>query len=276
MSTDVASRENVRRYIIDGHSHVFPDKIAEKAATNIGAFYGLPMRYNGTISNLLELGNQYGISKHLIHSVATIPDQVESINNFIARSVDDFPNRLIGFASLHPDMADPATEVARVIGLGLKGIKLHPDFQRFYIDEKKMDRIYSVIEGKLPLLIHTGDQRYDYSSPSRVVPVLERFPRLDVICAHFGGWSEWDEASQVLAGKRIWVDTCSTFGFVTPDRVKKMIMDFGEDRVIFGSDYPMWNPGDELTMFDKLDLSEQVKNKIFYRNICDLLQIDYS
>lgn len=259
--------------IIDGHTHIFPDKIAQKASDSIGDFYKLPMRYDGSVKTLLSIAQQNGIDMQLVHSVATVPEQVASINNFIADTVKSHPGQLIGFASLHPDMDEVEPEIERIMGLGLKGIKLHPDFQQFYIDERRMDRIYGAIEGKLPLLVHTGDYRFDYSSPSRVVPVLERFPALEMICAHFGGWSEWDEAERCLAGRKVWVDTCSSLAMIPPDKALKLIEGFGEDYVIFGSDYPMWDSGDELLLINRLGLSETVRDKLMYKNINRLLKL---
>ena len=259
--------------IIDGHTHIFPDKIAEKASKSIGEFYDIPMRYDGTVGTLLSLGEKYGISKHLTHSVATLPEQVLSINDFISDMVKANPDRLIGFATLHPDMEDVESEVSRVIDLGLKGIKMHPDFQRFKIDEPRLDKLYKTIEGRLPLLIHTGDSRYDFSSPARVPPVLDKFPALNMICAHFGGWSEWNDAQRILSGRRVWVDTCSSLSFIGKEKTLELIDCFGEDYVIFGSDYPMWDPGDEIEMIKSLGLTQEQLEKLFYKNLCSLVGI---
>ncbi|MDR1532532.1 MAG: amidohydrolase family protein [Clostridiales bacterium] len=257
--------------VIDAHAHIYPDKIAVKASGSISEFYDIPVKYDGTVGTLLESGARDGIAMHLVHSVATVPEQVESINNFIAKAVAEHQDKFIGFATLHQDMEDIEQELDRITGLGLRGIKLHPDFQRFYIDEPKLDRIYSALEGRLPLLIHTGDYRYKFSSPSRAANVLTRFPKLDMICAHFGGWSEWDESERLLAGRRVWVDTSSSLAFMTPERGRRLVDAFGEDRIIFGTDYPMWDAASEFERLEKLGLSWEAKEKIFYKNICGLL-----
>jgi len=259
--------------IIDAHAHIYPDKIAAKASANVGAFYDLPMHMDGTLNTLLLNGRRHGIQRHLVHSVATLPSQVRSINDFLASTAAAYPDELIGFATLHPDMDEPELEVERVIGLGLVGIKLHPDFQQFAIDDRKMDRIYAAIAGKLPLLIHTGDKRYRYSNPHRVLPVLDRFPQLDLICAHFGGWSEWEEAAEVLAHRRLWVDTCSSYDFLGPEKIKKLIYRFGVERVLFGSDYPMWDPGEELANIRGLGLPSEDLDRILGKNLLELLRI---
>ena len=260
--------------IIDIHTHVYPDKIALKAAAAIGEFYGVEMKHDGTVGSLLASGARSGVSVHVIHSVATIPAQVVSINNYIAQTVIDHPGVFIGFATLHPDMDDPAAEVERVIGLGFKGVKLHPDFQRFNIDDPRCDHLYAAIAGRLPLLFHTGDSRHDYSAPRRIPGLLDRFPALEVICAHFGGYTEWDEAKRCLGGRRVWVDTSSSLAFIGVQKAMELIEFFGEDRVLFGSDYPMWDAGDEIAMFKQAGMSEATMRKIFYGNAARLLRID--
>lgn len=259
--------------IIDAHAHIFPDKIAEKASVSIGKFYDLPMRYNGTVKELIEMGERCGIDKFVVQSVATTEAQVESINTFIAECVSENPDKLIGFATIHPNYHDIKGEIERAVSLGLRGVKIHPDFQHFNIDDEKALKIYEVIEGKLPILIHTGDFRYEYSKPHRIVKVLDMFPKLDVICAHFGGWSEWDMAEKCLFGRRIYVDTSSSLYDMTPERAKEAIDCFGADNVFFGTDYPMWDAKEELEMFSKIPLTEEEREKILYKNIEQLLHI---
>lgn len=260
--------------IIDSHAHIFPDKIADKASHSVGAFYDIPMNYDGTVKTLLSLGDQYHIEQFLVHSVATTPEQVESINNFIGGVTRMYPGRFIGFATLHPEYKNIEKEIDRAISLGLKGIKIHPDFQRFYIDSKGAMKLYEILEGRLPLLVHTGDFRYEYSKPARLANVLDKFTKLDVIAAHFGGWSEWDSASKILAGRRVYVDTSSSLYTVTLEKARELIDLFGVDNVLFGSDYPMWDPGSEIETLKKLELNDEDYEKIMHLNIEKLLKID--
>ena len=89
--------------VIDVHAHIFPEKIARKATDNIGRFYGCSMAADGTVENLLRWGDQYGVDRFVVHSVATTAKQVDSINAFLAEQVQSNPSRLIGFAALHPE-----------------------------------------------------------------------------------------------------------------------------------------------------------------------------
>ena len=118
--------------VIDVHAHIYPDNIAEKAAMNIGYFYDKHMTNpNGSVKRLLEIGDRAGVDKFVVHSAATTPHQVKSINNFIKASVLAHPDRFVGLCTIHPGMEDPIAELERAESLGLKGIKLHPDFQKF-------------------------------------------------------------------------------------------------------------------------------------------------
>ncbi len=263
--------------IFDAHCHIFPEKIAAKASVNIGKFYDLHMDYDGSVKTLMELYKPVGVDKCLVQSVATTPAQVQSINNFIAESVKEYPDTFVGFCSLHPQMEkkEIEAEIDRTISLGLKGIKLHPDFQKFQIDERKAYDIYEPAEGRLPILFHTGDYRYDYSSPKRLANALKDFPNLTVIGAHFGGWSEWADGEKYLADNpNVYVDTSSSLYEVTPAQAKEYITAFTPDRVMFGTDYPMWSIIDELKRMEKIDLSDEDREKIMYKTAARLLKID--
>lgn len=262
--------------IFDAHCHIFPEKIAAKASVNIGRFYDLHMDFDGSVKTLMELYARAGVDKCLVQSVATSPAQVRSINDFIAESVKEHPDMFVGFCSLHPLMEkkEIEAEIDRAIALGLKGIKLHPDFQRFRIDERKAYDIYEAAEGRMPILFHTGDFRYDYSSPKRLANALKDFPRLVAIGAHFGGWSEWDDGEKYLADNpNVYVDTSSSLYSVSPEKALEYIRAFTPDRVMFGTDYPMWSVEDELRRMEKIDLTDSEREKVMYKTACGLLGI---
>lgn len=263
-------------HYFDTHVHIFPHKIAEKASINIGKFYDIPMNFDGTVEHCLEPADKGGVEKCLVHSVATVPHQVQSINNFIGESVNDHSDRFIGFCSLHPAMSQKECdeEIKRVISLGLKGIKLHPDFQEFNIDSSEAMRLYEVIDGRLPILFHTGDCRYGYSSPVKLANAIKHFPKQTVIAAHFGGWMEWDSAARCLPDfPNVYVDTSSSLYAISPEKAKEYINAFGVERVMFGSDYPMWSVVDEIERVNAIDLTEDEREKIFYKNACRLYNV---
>ena len=240
--------------IFDAHCHIYPKKIAQKAALATAKFYGnIGETYDGTVQTLFK--NSGDITMHLVQSVATCPHQVRSINEFIAEEVKDYPDRLYGFGALHPESPDVLGDIRHLQELGLHGAKLHPDIQGFSLTDKKVYAMCEACEGVLPLLIHTGDRRYSFSNPEQLIPLLKRFPKLTVIGAHFGGWSIWEEATKKLAGRfpNLWVDCSSSFFAMSRETAVSLIDAYTPERVLFGTDYPMWNPGEELEKFLSLD-----------------------
>lgn len=257
--------------IIDAHAHIFPDKIASRAAEGISSFYDIPVRFDGSVGQLLEINRRAGIDKAIVQSVATVPEQVRSINDFISQQSKQRPDRLIGFGALHPDFPDIAGETERIISLGLRGIKLHSDFQQFNIDDPKAFPIYEAAEGRLPILFHCGDPRYDFSSPKRLYNVMKRFPDLTIIGAHLAGWTKWEEAAELFSGGVIYSDLSSSLYALTPEHAAELIRKLGTDRVMFGTDYPMWSAVEELERFGRLPLTADEQYDILCGNALRLL-----
>lgn len=252
--------------IINAHAHIYPEKIAERAVQGIEQFYNINVELDGTLSGLLKEGGEAGVSRFIVQSVATVPEQVLSINNFISASVNAFPDKLIGFGTMHPDFPDIEGEIERIISMGLKGIKLHSDFQQFNLDDERAFPIYEAAEGRLPILFHMGDTRYDFSAPERLLRVIKKFPKLTVIGAHFAGWSLWDRAASVLEGTGIYTDCSSSFYALSPEHSAELIKKFGADRVLWGTDYPMWTSKEELLRFGKIPLTDEERRLILSEN----------
>ena len=257
--------DSMARPIINMHTHIFPTKIEEKAVDAIGKFYGIPMQNKGTSEYLIDDGKKIGVMKYLVCSTATTAHQVRSINDFVAGEAAAHPE-FIGFGSIHPDFEDPQSEIERMIQLGLRGIKLHPDFQKFNIDDECAFPIYEAAEGRLPILFHTGDDRYDFSDPVRLSRVLERFPKLVAIAAHLGGYRDWEAAKINYGHPRVYIDTSSSLMFVPPAEAVNIIRAHGIDHVFFGTDSPMWNHTDEFGRFMALELSDEERSMILYDN----------
>ena len=257
--------------VFDAHCHIYPAKIAQKAAAATATFYdNLGKTYDGTVQTLFAEGE--GIGQFLVQSVATKPEQVRHINEFIAAEVAQFPDRLYGFGALHPESETLTDDLAHLRELGLHGVKLHPDIQRFRLDSKECFALCEQCEGVLPLLLHTGDRRYSFSNPEQLLPLLRRFPKLTVIAAHFGGYSVWDEATAQLAGRfdNLWVDCSSSFFAMDDAHAKELIAAYGAEHVLFGTDYPMWNPAQELERFLALQLPQRDGENILYNNAARL------
>lgn len=258
--------------IIDIHAHIFPEKIAEKAVDAIGDYYGIKMRGVGTVDALLESGKKIGVDKYVVLPTATKVEQVEAVNKFISDVQEQYDN-FVGFGSLHPGLEDQEREVDKIISLGLHGVKLHPEFQNFSLDDADMMPVYKAIEGRLPLLVHMGDENRDSSHPKKLAKILEMFPRLTVIAAHFGGYSAWDESIKYLVGKNVYFDTSSSLFKLDYKKAVDIIRNHGVEKILFGTDYPMWPHDEEFERFMKLDLTEDERRMILYGNAARLLNI---
>jgi predicted TIM-barrel fold metal-dependent hydrolase len=257
--------------IIDFHTHAFPEAVASKAVANIGNHYSIPMYGTGSIEDLIKNAKKANITYLVLHSTATRPAQVKNINNWVA---EHSGGRIIGFGTLHPDMDGIEQEFERIISLGLKGIKLHPDFQGFKADDPKLDKIYSVMENRLPLLIHAGDANQDNSSPERIARILDKFPKLTLIAAHLGGHMQWREAMEFLVGRNLYLDTSSALAYMGTELSTKIIKAHGAKKIVFGTDYPAALHTDELKRFMELNLSSEERQDILYNNAARILNIE--
>lgn len=269
--------------IIDSHCHIFPDAIAEKATESIDEFYGISASgvidgcaFTGTAENLIKQCDESDVEKCVVTSVATTPHHAQSINAYISREATLYPDRFIGLGSLHPDSENIEEDLNHLIELGLHGVKLHPDIQNFKADDPKVLKIFRLCENhNLTVLLHTGDSRFDNSNPERIEKILKMFPELTIIGAHFGGWSLWEEATEKLKGyPNFYVDTCSSFYAINQKTAKSLIEAYGTDKVIFGTDFPMWRQRDELDFLFSLGFSDSQLRDILHNNILRALKIE--
>ena len=252
--------------IIDAHGHIFPEKIAHKAADSIGKFYDIPMYTDAAPSTLLRNASEAGIAMTLVCSSAVTPGQTESINSFIASECASHPE-FFGLAALHPDFKGYEEEIARAISLGLHGFKFHSDFQKFYLDDDSAIPMFRAIaKTGLPVLLHAGDERYEYSSPKTIANLMRKVPDLRVIAAHFGGYSRWDEVGELPVCDRLCFDTSSSLFKLSRNDALRLIDHFGTDKFFFGTDFPMWSPIEELGRFRALGLDEETERMILSEN----------
>lgn len=251
--------------LIDIHTHIYPPAIARKAAASIREFYELgTQEMDGTPDTLLRLGDEAGIDRFLILPVATRPDRTRHINEFILDQLAHQP-RFLGFGTIHAAMEDPAQEAEFIMEKKLRGIKMHPDTQAFCIDDPRLFPAYEAIEGKIPVILHMGDVRYTYSQPARLRHVMDLFPRLQVIAAHFGGYGMYEEAYRQLYDKDCIFDISSSMMFMPDGVAEKFIGIYGAERMAFGTDYPLWNPVEETKRFFRLKLTDDQFEQIGHK-----------
>ena len=254
-------------HLIDVHTHVYPPAIARKAAASIRDFYQLGTdEMDGTSQTLLEKGDEAGIDRFVILPVAVRPDRTRHINDLFLEEVAVQP-RFIGFGTLHAGMESIVEEAKYIRDNKLKGIKMHPDTQEFAIDDPRLFPVYEEIGDKLPILFHMGDVRYDYSHPTKLRRVLDMFPRLKVIAAHFGGYGMYETAYECLRDKDCVFDVSSSMMFMEKGIPEKYIGMFGAERMAFGTDYPRWDPVKETKRFLELDLTDEQFEQIGHKTV---------
>lgn len=260
--------------VIDIHTHIYPDDIAQKAADSVKAFYGGigDPTMDGTERLLLSRGLQAGIDRFTILPVAIRPERVKAINDFVRQRVQA-NSRFIPFGTAHAAMEGMVEEVERLIAYGAKGIKMHPDSQGFSIDDPRLFPLYEAVQGRIPVMLHMGDLRYDHSHPARLRRILERFPKLDVIGAHFGGFRMYETALEYLRDTSCVLDTSSSMMFMEPGIPERVIRLYGAERMAFGSDYPMFDPVHELERILRLKLTDGEKEQILCKTAERILRL---
>lgn len=274
----------LRYKVFDIHTHTYPEAISQKAVSSLGKFYNFEVHGKGTYADLAEQANNtkgrdIEFAGFLLFSVATNAHQVNKVNDSIAALAEKARSEgfeAVGFAGMHQDYEDYEGEIKRCEDMGLRGVKIHPDIQRMDLESKEMYRLCEIMEGRLPLFLHMGDDRaeYRYSEPKKLAKLLERFPRLEVVAAHFGGYKAWDEAEEYLYGRpNVWYDLSSALWAMTPERARELIDKCGHDRVMFGTDYPVCSLDEYVDLFMKIELDDSVRADIFYNNAHRFLKL---
>jgi len=261
--------------IIDIHTHAFPDKIALKAIPALEKEADIKAFHDGRISSLLKSMDIAGIDKAVVCSIATKPDQFQSILKWSAEISSE---RIITFPSIHPENSDIKEKIKIIYNEGFKGIKLHPYYQEFKIDEQRMFPIYEQIAGYgLLLVFHTGFDiafpKYRIADPIKIINIYNKFPDLKIVTTHFGAWEDWDEAENHIIGKKIYMEISFSSGLLHHQRMKEFILKHPSDYILFGTDSPWTDQKQALEDIDSLNLDEELEKKILSKNACRLLGI---
>ena len=260
--------------IIDIHTHIYPDDIAQKATDSVRNFYGIGEgNMDGTEGLLLRRGRAAGISRFVLLPVAIRRDRVSPINNFILQKAAANPD-YIPFGTVHAAMDGLIEETERLLAANVKGIKMHPDSQCFAIDDPRLFPLYETIRGRIPVLLHMGDKRYNYSHPIKLRKILDMFPGLDAIAAHFGGYSMYETARDLLLDTNCVLDISSSIMLMEPGMPEKYINTYGAERRAFGSDYPMYDPVTEVKRLMQLRLTDSQKEQIAHKTAERILGLD--
>ncbi len=254
--------------IIDFHAHAFPDELALKTVPLLAEKSNITPALDGRVGSLLASMQRAGIGKSVVGLIATRPEQFRSIIKWAAAirtpEIETFP-------SFHPAAPDMLEQIRTIHARGFKGIKLHPYYQEFKIDEERLFPAYELMaELGLVLLMHTGYDigfpRTRIAEPERTARVVERFPGLKLVAAHLGGWQMWDEVKEFLVGKNVYIDLAFSLDFLSVDEAREIICNHQPDKILFGSDSPWADPKQEMERLRKLDLDAELEENILGRN----------
>ena len=259
--------------IIDFHAHAFPDALAVRAISQLEHGGGVKAFLDGRVSSLLASMDGAGICTSVVCSIATKPEQFDPILKWSQAVASP---RIVPLPSIHPKDPDPVGQAHRVAEAGLRGIKLHPYYQNFAIDDETLFPLYRALD-KLGLFMvcHTGfdfafprDRRAD---PLRILRVLDRVPSLRFITTHMGAWDDWDEVEKHLLGKPITMDISLSLELLGQERARAMLSAHPADRIVFGTDSPWSSQSESLRMVRSLELDKEREQRLLSKNAEALL-----
>ena len=259
--------------IIDFHTHYYPEALAERALAEVSNIEGFQAYTDGTRAGLEASMQQAGIDISLALPLAWKAENVDGINRWAALH-NNHPIYLLG--TVHPDVPDPDKVIRKIAEYGLKGIKLHPEFQQFTFDEPRVEKIIrACIKYDIFILTHAGcDINFPpppKSNPKQLAELHKRFPALKLVIAHLGSWGLWDEVDKYLIGLPVYLDLAFVVGYIPNDKLEEMIKRHGTNRIIFGTDSPWRNQTEYVDFIKNLPLDETDKENIFWRNAAELL-----
>ena len=267
--------------VVDFHVHCFPDRLALRAIPELAAAGGIQPYSDGTVSGLRRSMREAGVSLSVVQPVATRPQQVRVINAWAAeqeaiRRSSRQPEQLLFFGTLHPDLVDWREEIGRIREDGLLGIKFHPDYQGFFVDEERMWPFYeALLQEGLIILFHAGEDvgfpPPVHCTPEGLARVLHRFPGGRIVAAHMGGYRCWEGVARHLVGKEIYFDTSFSFADLGAAGMARLIRAHGPRKVLFGTDSPWTGQKESLASIQGLDLPPGAEERILYRNALSLL-----
>ncbi|GHV21778.1 amidohydrolase [Planctomycetales bacterium] len=236
----------------DAHAHVFHPKIAAKATQQLYDYYRIPPAGDGTLAGLLTGLRAAGLDRAVAHCAATTPAQVVLANDW-AIHLQSVPE-IEAFGTFHPDFAAWEKEFDRLAAAGVRGLKLHPDFQKIWLDDPQLSPMFEAAAGRFVMMFHIGDERRpdeNFSSPQKLAAIKRRFPQLTMIAAHLGGYLHWRHVVEAFAGLEIFVDTSSALPFIDDDLLTEIRLNIPLDRWLFGSDFPLAMPATEIGLVKK-------------------------
>ncbi len=260
--------------VIDIHTHAFPDALAARAIPRLEREADVKAILNGTVGALLESMDEAGIDSSVVLSIATKASQFDAIFEWSQRVRS---NRLIPFPSVHP--ADPAAvdRIDQVAAAGFLGLKIHPYYQDFLVDEARLFPYYErCLQHDLILLCHTG---YDIAfprdrraTPRQIQTVIKRFPDLKFVASHLGAWDDWDDVRRFLIGRPLYTDLSYAEPFFKDAALfRELARAHPATHLLFGSDSPWGDQRCSIEQIKRLQLDPAVEAAVLGGNAERLL-----
>ncbi len=262
--------------IIDIHTHTFPDELAPRAIKALSEESGVGAFTDGTNDGLRASMRLAGIAKSAIMPIATKPAQVRSINNW-ALTVNQKYKDLICFGTLHPGQNDWQDEIDQLVKDGIPGVKFHPDYQNFFVDDSNTLPLFRALaDAGLIVLLHAGVDiglpPPVHCTPERLARMLNAVEGLTVIAAHMGGYSCWADVERYLTGRDLYFDTSYSLADLGAERMTAMIRNHGVEKILFGTDSPWTSQSEEVAGIQALALSGDEIAAILGGNAAHLLK----
>lgn len=240
--------------MIDCHVHVFPPKVGAKLADAIGEEFGRAPAGDGSVTDLLTRLDRAGLDGAICHTAAVHPIQMIPANTWMIGLGREHP-RLMPFGTIHPEHPDWEKQLDRLERHGIRGLKLHPDLSMIPLDSPLWRPVWDALQGRFLVMLHmgaTGQGRPTISRPRALARILNDFPGLECIAAHLGGLFWWEEALRDLAGRDLYLDTAACPKTIPPQVLRAILKRHDPQRILFGSDYPLFSPETELPALDRV------------------------
>ncbi len=268
--------------IIDFHTHVFPDKIAKSTIDAlVSKSHNIPYT-DGTVEGMILARERANADICITLPVLTKPTQFESVTKFVATLNEKYSSsdkKLISFGGMHPKCEDIDGKMAYLKELGIKGVKIHPDYQETFIDDDGYIEILQCAK-KYDLIVvtHAGvDDGYIDQPvkcpPERVLKVVEKVNHHKFVLAHYGGHKQWGQVLELLAGKNVYFDTAYTLHEISENLFKDILNKHGDDKVLFATDCPWRDIKTDAEILKSYNLGKETEDKIFYKNALKLLNM---
>ena len=275
--------------IIDFHTHVYPDAMAERIMAALGSVPGVQAHTDGTLNGLLNSMAASGVDRSVILPVNTRKGQFDSVTKF-AKHINDTYDNVISFGGIHPDDDDIEEKLAYLKANGFKGIKIHPDYTETFIDDSRYINIITAAQRiGFIVITHAGkDPAYPiiHCPPDRGRRMLDKvygatgFTKPFFVFAHLGGNRLLSDVEKYLVGQNCYIDiSCSfsdlgNFSDAHDEDVVRVIKNHGADKILFATDSPWNDQKAYIERFKSLKgLTDNEKELIFSKNAEALLGI---